>query len=151
MSHPPQTVSFEGQPTTKPAWTLARTSLVFVAAYVVWQPVAAYVLPILLRHASPFNSVAQLPPFLLAVAGIGLVAGILWWIAARQPRGRRRWILRSISRMLALSTMLTSSRFVESPIVVWLSVLVWTAVVMGLLFHWTERWEDRGAPAASAP
>jgi hypothetical protein len=151
VSHPSQAASFAGPPTAERPWTLTRTSLVFAAAYVVWQPLVAYGLARLFGDAAPFASVEQLAPFVATAAGIGLVGGVLWWMAARLPRGRRRWMLRSTSRMLAMATMITAPKFNQTPHLLWLIVLALTAVVMGLLFHWTERWEDRHAPAPSAP
>jgi hypothetical protein len=103
------------------------------------------------RSDAPFRSVEQLTRFVVTVGGIGFVAGVLWWQASRLARGQGRWMLRSTSRMFAVATMISAPKFVETPLVVWLGVFVSTAVAMGLMFHWTEQWEDRQASAPSAP
>jgi hypothetical protein len=124
----------------KAPWGFARTALTFMAAYLVWQPLAAYALAALLQDPAPLPTGAHWRAFLFCVAALGLLAGSLWWTAANLPHERKvLWVLRSTSRMLALVAMLNAARFASTSPTRWLVLVLGVSAVMGILFAWTER------------
>ena len=118
------------------------TVALFVVGYVVFQTFwrLAFSWMDLLGEDVPFDGATWLR-FELVVAGIGVVTGTLWWRAQRMRRGRWRRTLRSITRTTAFVVILTAERFSRLDTGRWLFTVALTAIVMGYLFSWTERWD----------
>ena len=136
-----------------PCWlrpqSLAGTVALFVAGYLVWQPlVAGVLLPWVSGH--PRLPAATWPTFLMLLVPLGAAAGALWWGAGRMPRDWRRGWLRGASRVLALATLIDAPSLRPGEPGRWTLGVVLTAVVVGGVFGRLERWDDPPA-APSAP
>ncbi len=121
--------------------SLPQTLALFAVGYLIWQPVAAWTVSRLTNQPLPFANQRDLLRFLATVFFLGIVAGTLWWIAGQQSRRFVRYFLFSSARGLAFTTPLAAPRFATTPFAAWLGAIFFTAIAMGLLFFWLERWD----------
>lgn len=135
-----------------PRWlrpeTLSGTVALFFAVYLVWQPVVAGLLLPPLGRPRPATWAAW-RTFLLLVAGIGAVAGALYWWAGRRPPGIARYWGRSTACALALGCAVNPRSQMAAG--VWLLNTLVVGACVGLVFCWLERWErlpGEGPPCA---
>jgi hypothetical protein len=120
--------------------TLGGTLALFGAGYLVFQPLMLVFRGATFREPLPVAGAVAWRAFLVCVAGLGLAAGALWHGGG--PPEPRRWreASRSTARWLPITTMVSAQHFASFSPPAWAAFTLSNAAVMGVAFHWTERW-----------